>query len=111
MWDSSLLAYSTHSGFKTNYVLWQDCNGNIYGLPNACPHMGAMLSEGWCVTKPDGSSVVACPFHALEFDGAGCTILPDSNKSTKSLIKPLELIIQCHHFSFCLPVGNAAKAT
>lgn len=80
--------------YGNDYVLWQDRNGNIYGLPNACPHMGAMLSEGWCVTKPDGSSVVACPFHALEFDGAGCTVLPGSNKSTKSLIKPLELIIQ-----------------
>jgi phenylpropionate dioxygenase-like ring-hydroxylating dioxygenase large terminal subunit len=56
--------------------------------------MGAMLSEGWCVSQPDGSSAVACPFHALEFDSAGCTVLPGSNKQTKSLIQPLELIIQ-----------------
>lgn len=80
--------------YGNDYVLWQDSAGKISGLPNACPHMGAMLSEGWCVTKPDGSSALVCPFHALEFDGAGCTVLPDSHKPTKSLIKPLELIIQ-----------------
>lgn len=77
-----------------DYVLWQDTHGNVSALPNACPHMGAMLSEGWCVTKPDGSSAIACPFHALEFDRFGCTILPGSHKQTKSLIQPLELIIQ-----------------
>lgn len=80
--------------YGNDYVLWQDSNGKISCLPNACPHMGAMLSEGWCVTKADGSSAVACPFHALEFDGAGCTILPGSNKQTKVLLQPLELIIE-----------------
>lgn len=80
--------------YGSDYVLWQDSTGKISCLPNACPHMGAMLSEGWCATKPDGSSAVACPFHALEFDSAGCTVLPGSNKSTKSLLKPLELVIQ-----------------
>ncbi len=77
-----------------DYVLWQDRTGKINGLPNACPHMGAMLSQGWCVTKPDSSSAIVCPFHALEFDSTGCTVLPGSNKPTKSLMKPLELIIQ-----------------
>jgi phenylpropionate dioxygenase-like ring-hydroxylating dioxygenase large terminal subunit len=80
--------------YGNDYVLWLDGNGKIHGLPNACPHMGAMLSYGWCVSKPDGSSTIACPFHALEFDSAGCTILPGSNQQTKSLIQPLELIIQ-----------------
>jgi phenylpropionate dioxygenase-like ring-hydroxylating dioxygenase large terminal subunit len=80
--------------YGNDYVLWQDSTGKISCLPNACPHMGAMLSEGWCVTKPDGSSTVACPFHALEFDSTGCTVLPGSNKPTKSLMEPLELIIQ-----------------
>jgi phenylpropionate dioxygenase-like ring-hydroxylating dioxygenase large terminal subunit len=77
-----------------DYVLWQDSTGKISCLPNACPHMGAMLSEGWCQQREDKSSVVVCPFHALEFDSSGCTILPGSNKSTKSLIEPLELIVQ-----------------
>lgn len=77
-----------------DYVIWQDSRGVINALPNACPHMGAMLSEGWCVTKADGRSAIACPFHALEFDHLGCTILPGSHKQTKSLIEPLELIIQ-----------------
>lgn len=80
--------------YGNDYVLWQDRNGKISALPNACPHMGAMLSEGWCVAKPDGSSAIACPFHALEFDRAGCTVLPGSTKQTQPLLEPLELIIQ-----------------
>ncbi|MGD2183988.1 Rieske 2Fe-2S domain-containing protein [Lusitaniella coriacea] len=77
-----------------DYVLWKDRAGRIHALPNTCPHMGAMLSEGWCEESADGTSAVVCPFHALEFDGAGCTVLPSSNKKTKSLTEPLELIIQ-----------------
>lgn len=78
----------------SDYVLWQDRHGTINALPNACPHMGAMLSEGWCVTHPDGHSAIACPFHALEFDHSGCTVLPGSSKQTQSLLQPLELIVQ-----------------
>lgn len=77
-----------------DYVLWQDLQGNISALPNACPHMGAMLSEGWCAPQPDGSSAVVCPFHALAFDRTGCTVLPGANKPTKSLLPPLELVTQ-----------------
>lgn len=77
-----------------DYVLWQDSSGQIAALPNACPHMGAMLSEGWCVTKSDGTSAIACPFHALEFDSSGCTVLPGSDIQTRSLLQPLELIIR-----------------
>ncbi len=80
--------------YGQNYVMWQDSNREIHALPNACPHMGAMLSEGWCVAKSDGTSTIACPFHALEFDQTGSTVVPGSNKATKSLLKPLELIIQ-----------------
>jgi phenylpropionate dioxygenase-like ring-hydroxylating dioxygenase large terminal subunit len=77
-----------------DYVLWQDRHGTVNALQNACPHMGAMLSEGWCVSQSDGSSAIACPFHALEFDRSGCTVLPGSHKQTKSLLQPLELVIQ-----------------
>jgi phenylpropionate dioxygenase-like ring-hydroxylating dioxygenase large terminal subunit len=80
--------------FGQDYVFWQDSQGKINALPNACPHMGAMLSEGWCVTKSNGNSAITCPFHALEFDSAGCTVFPSSEKQTKSLLQPLELIIQ-----------------
>jgi len=80
--------------YGKDYVLWQDSTGKISCLPNACPHMGAMLSEGWCVKKPDGSSAIACPFHALEFDNTGCTVLPGTHKPTKSLLQPLKLIVQ-----------------
>lgn len=80
--------------FGTDYVMWKDATGAIHALPNVCPHMGAMLSEGWCESHNDGTSSVVCPFHALEFDADGCTVLPDSNKKTLPLLKPLELIIQ-----------------
>lgn len=80
--------------YGKDYVLWQDSTGKISCLPNACPHMGAMLSEGWCVKKSDGSSAIACPFHALEFDRNGCTILPGTNKQTKPLLQPLDVIVQ-----------------
>jgi phenylpropionate dioxygenase-like ring-hydroxylating dioxygenase large terminal subunit len=72
-----------------DYILWQDEKGAIQALPNACPHMGAMLSEGWC---EDGK--VVCPYHALAFDGKGCTVLPGSNKQTLPQLEPLPLIIQ-----------------
>ncbi len=55
---------------------------------------GSHAFRGWCVTQSDGSSAIACPFHALEFDRKGCTVLPGSNKQTKSLLTPLELVIQ-----------------
>ena len=80
--------------YGEDYVLWQDKRGEIYGLANICPHMGAMLSEGWCVDRADGSSMVVCPFHALEFDDRGCTVLPGSNQKTSPQLETLELIIQ-----------------
>ena len=80
--------------YGADYVLWQDRTGKVNALPNACPHMGAMLSEGWCHEHEDKTSAVVCPFHALEFDAEGCTILPGSNKKTLPQLEPLELIIQ-----------------
>ncbi|MBE9211269.1 Rieske 2Fe-2S domain-containing protein [Plectonema cf. radiosum LEGE 06105] len=80
--------------YGADYVMWKDVKGEINALPNVCPHMGAMLSEGWCEVTEDKSSVVVCPFHALEFDREGCTILPGSKKKTLPQLKPLELIIQ-----------------
>ena len=79
--------------YGNDYVIWKDAAGAIHALPNACPHMGAMLSEGWCEVD-EGVSQVVCPFHALKFDAAGCTVLPGSGKKTLSQLKPLELIIQ-----------------
>jgi phenylpropionate dioxygenase-like ring-hydroxylating dioxygenase large terminal subunit len=78
--------------YSCDYVLWKDPKGKVIALPNACPHMGAMLSEGWCQHHEDKTSVV-CPFHALEFDSEGCTILPGSKKKTLPQFKPLQLII------------------
>jgi phenylpropionate dioxygenase-like ring-hydroxylating dioxygenase large terminal subunit len=80
--------------YGNDYVLWKDAFGEVYALPNACPHMGAMLSEGWCEADRDRPSTITCPFHALKFDGAGCTVLPGSTKQTLPQLKPLEVIIQ-----------------
>ncbi|VEP15140.1 Rieske (2Fe-2S) iron-sulfur domain protein [Hyella patelloides LEGE 07179] len=80
--------------YGKDYVMWKDCTEKVQALPNTCPHMGAMLSEGWCETQPDGKSKVVCPFHALEFDSDGCTILPGTEKKILSQMQPLELIIK-----------------
>jgi phenylpropionate dioxygenase-like ring-hydroxylating dioxygenase large terminal subunit len=80
--------------YGEDYVMWQDRTGKINALPNVCPHMGAMLSEGWCEDRLDGTSRVVCPFHALEFDRDGCTILPGTEKKTLPQMQPLNLIIK-----------------
>ncbi len=80
--------------YDQDYVIWKDQGDDIHALPNACPHMGAMLSEGWCETDKDGTSQIVCPFHALGFDGTGCTVLPGTNNKTLPQINPLKLIIQ-----------------
>ena len=80
--------------YGRDYVLWKQRNGKVNALPNVCPHMGAMLSEGWCEEQDDRTSVVVCPFHALEFDPNGCTILPGSQRPTQPQLKPLQVIIQ-----------------
>jgi phenylpropionate dioxygenase-like ring-hydroxylating dioxygenase large terminal subunit len=80
--------------YGTDYVMWKDPAEAIHALPNACPHMGAMLSEGWCENHSDCTSGIVCPFHALKFDAQGCTVLPESNQKTLPLLKPLDLIIQ-----------------
>ena len=80
--------------YGKDYVLWKDTTGQVNALPNVCPHMGAMLSEGWCEAYSDGASKIVCPFHALEFDGDGCTILPGTDKKTLPQMPPLKLIIQ-----------------
>lgn len=80
--------------YSKDYVLWKDKTGQVHALSNVCPHMGAMLSEGWCEVQADGTSSVVCPFHALEFDANGCTILPGTNKKTLPQLEPLELIVK-----------------
>ena len=80
--------------YGRDYVIWQDETGQVNSLSNVCPHMGAMLSEGWCSVQADGSSAVVCPFHALEFDSKGCTILPGTDKKTLPQLKALDLIIK-----------------
>jgi nitrite reductase/ring-hydroxylating ferredoxin subunit len=73
-----------------DYVLWQNQQGEIFALDNVCPHMQAPLSDGW-ICKERGT--IACPFHAVEFDGQGR--LHQSGKvGNQPLLTPLELIIK-----------------
>jgi phenylpropionate dioxygenase-like ring-hydroxylating dioxygenase large terminal subunit len=75
--------------YGQDYVLWKNEKGEISALENICPHMGAKLSDGWIC--PDNT--IACPFHALEFDSEGKTILPNE-KTSKPLAKQLKLFFQ-----------------
>jgi hypothetical protein len=59
--------------------------------------MGAMLSEGWCEQK-DGQSYVVFPFHALPFDGKGCTILPGGDKKTLPQLPPNAILTMTFNF-------------
>lgn len=79
---------------RKDYVVWKGKANKVNALPNVCPHMGAMLSEGWCEVQLDNSSKVVCPFHALEFDHHGCTILPGTDKKTVPQLQQLELIVR-----------------
>ena len=73
-----------------DYVLWQNRNGEIFALENACPHMQAPLSNGWiCQAK----NSIMCPFHALEFDGKG-RLLKNGESKGEPVAKTLDLIIQ-----------------
>ena len=83
----------------TDYVLWQNSEGKISALENICPHMQAPLSEGWVCAE---RNTLACPFHALEFDGTGRFVNTDlaaeqtslKRSSAKPLAKPLEIVVQ-----------------
>jgi nitrite reductase/ring-hydroxylating ferredoxin subunit len=73
-----------------DFVLWQTAQGDVFALDNVCPHMQAPLSNGWiCQDR----KTIACPFHALEFDGQG-RLHQQGNVGTQSLLTPLELIIK-----------------
>ena len=54
-------------------------DGEYFGLRDACPHMGGMLSEGvviglveankpGCYSYSRGGEIVRCPWHGWEFD-------------------------------------------
>ncbi|WP_422056278.1 Rieske 2Fe-2S domain-containing protein [Sphingomonas sp.] len=48
-------------------VLWRDREGAVHAIEDRCPHRGARLSMGWNL-----GSTVACWYHGVEVDGAGC---------------------------------------
>jgi nitrite reductase/ring-hydroxylating ferredoxin subunit len=73
-----------------DYVLWQNQQGEVFALDNICPHMQAPLSDGWiCQDK----NAIACPFHALEFDGEG-KLHNEGKVGSQPLLTPLEIVIK-----------------
>ena len=69
-----------------DYVIWQNPQGEVFALDNICPHMQAPLSNGWICEE---RNTIACPFHALEFDGKGR--YQDGKFNNQSLAEPLKL--------------------
>jgi phenylpropionate dioxygenase-like ring-hydroxylating dioxygenase large terminal subunit len=72
-----------------DYVLWQNQKGEVFALDNVCPHMQAPLSDGWICKE---RNTIACPFHALEFDGQG-RLYQEDKADVKPVAKPLEIIV------------------
>ncbi|MGD1911125.1 MAG: Rieske 2Fe-2S domain-containing protein [Rivularia sp. (in: cyanobacteria)] len=70
-----------------DYVIWQSHKGEVFGLDNICPHMQAPLSNGWVCKE---RNTIACPFHALEFDGKG-RLYQDGKFNNQPLAESLKL--------------------
>ncbi|MBD2567090.1 Rieske 2Fe-2S domain-containing protein [Anabaena lutea] len=81
-----------------DYVLWQNQQGEVFALDNICPHLQAPLSNGWICQDTNAktygrSTTIACPFHALKFDGQGR--LHNAGKvGSQPLLSPLEIVIK-----------------
>ncbi len=73
-----------------DYALWQNPQGEVFALDNVCPHMQAPLSQGWICQE---RNTIACPFHALEFDGQG-RLYQSGKVGAQPLAMPLEFIVQ-----------------
>lgn len=76
-WFAVLQAAEVVAGRPTSFqfmgrelVAFRDASGAVAVLDAVCPHFGAHLGHGGTVTE----GRIRCPFHGLEFDGAGqCT--------------------------------------
>src|SRR5262245_2748617 len=65
-------------------VLFRGADGKPAALADSCPHRFSPLSKGKIVK----GSHVRCPYHALEFDGAGkCVHNPHGNGHIASTLK------------------------
>jgi phenylpropionate dioxygenase-like ring-hydroxylating dioxygenase large terminal subunit len=54
-------------------VFWRAKSGKVNCINDRCAHLGASL----CTGKVSSEGRVACPFHAIEFDGSGqCRLIP-----------------------------------
>jgi len=58
--------------FGHDWVLWRGLEGDVRGLPAACPHRGASRVGGRVI-----AGEIECPWHGFRFDGDGhCNLLP-----------------------------------
>jgi len=89
--------------YKQEYLVYRDTTGKLVAMKNACPHMGARLSDG----KISGDNVV-CPFHEWSFNSEGNNeTVPFNNcklRNVKAATYPIE---ERHGLVF---VFNAKKA-
>lgn len=54
-------------------AFWRDQNGRVSCIGDRCPHLGASL----CAGKVSSNGMLACPFHAFEYDNSGkCAYIP-----------------------------------
>ena len=74
----------------SDYVLWQNSQGEIFALDNVCPHMQAPLAKGWICEERDS---IVCPYHALEFDGEG-KLLKDAKAKGEPVANKLKLVVE-----------------
>ncbi|MDJ0597053.1 MAG: Rieske 2Fe-2S domain-containing protein [Pleurocapsa sp. MO_226.B13] len=73
-----------------DYVIWKNNDGGVFALNNICPHMQAPLSDGWICAQ---RNTIACPFHALEFNGEG-KLYREGKLPGKPITQPLDLIVE-----------------
>ncbi len=61
-------------------VFWRGEDGKVSCLADRCAHLGASL----CMGKVQANGMLACPFHAFEFDASGqCTYIPALGRAGK----------------------------
>jgi phenylpropionate dioxygenase-like ring-hydroxylating dioxygenase large terminal subunit len=65
--------------FGLDLAFWRDSTGAPSALADACPHLGASLSQGAIV-----NGRLACPLHGFEFEASGaCSHIPAVGASGK----------------------------
>lgn len=87
-------------------VLFRNEEGAVHALADRCPHRFAPLSMG----KLCGGAV-QCPYHGLEFDGAGaCVRNPHGDGAIPKAARVASFPVVERHSLIWIWMGDAAKA-